>query len=415
MLFTFLRKGLLILLPVLLVLIIQIFKVRTSIYILLSFLFVFLSIVINAVFFDFHVVNTIMSLLLLFLPTVLLVSKPVVHYFSIEEWMKYSSHILVLVNLTALVNFLYVWMTGYGLLDDGFNGLYGRSGLSMHTFSLVNFIYCIYYFNRSNITKGILFFCCGFLCFYSLGLMFFLASIFLVLIGDLNKKHLKYLLGIGIATVAIVYSIDRSNPHTFSYVKENIQRSIDVYYNKKPYKSEMEDVRNFKSVKTPRKMLAFEGALNVISDPVKLLFGISPGTYNSRTSFLLNGEYSSSKLFANAQVRPKYAERDIYPLWNKKITFQYNDGTRNEPFSSFIAVIVEYGILQGLILIIMFRKRYKTLKDKNPKIKFFLRFLYYFTLFNMVSENYLEYPEFMLLLIFIFYSLDYSATKKIHA
>tara|TARA_R110002033_G_scaffold133508_1_gene173546 strand:- start:4846 stop:5886 length:1041 start_codon:yes stop_codon:yes gene_type:complete len=343
---------------------------------------------------------------------VVLLLKPKRHYVSIELWMSISSIVLMLVNFTGFINFIYVYISGNGLLDDAFNGLYGRSGLSMHTFSLVNFIYCTYYFTKANYKRAIFFLLSGFMCFYGLGVLLFVGALGIVFLINLNKKYFKYVILLPLSSWLIIFISTKINPTAFSYMNENIEKVIRVVRDKQPYESELSDVKKFKTVKTPRKIMAFEGGLRVLSNPKFLLFGVSPGTYNSRVSFLLNGEYTRNKIFKNIKNRPIYANEDIYPLWNKNITFQYNDGTRNEPFSSILALMVEYGILQTLLICFLFWQSFWRVKDQNRKHKFFIQFLFVFFFLNLLTENYLEYPEFIFLIIIIYKSIESANVKK---
>ena len=272
----------------------------------------------------------------------------------------------------------------------------------MHTFSLVNFIYCIYYFTKENYKKAVFFLLSGFMCFYGLGLLLFIGALAIVFLINLKKKYVKYIILLPLSVWLVIFITTKINPAAFSYMNNNIDRVLYTISNKRPYENELKDVKKFKTVKTPRKIMVFEGGLGVITNPTFFLFGISPGTYNSRVSFLLNGEYTRNKLFKNIRNRPFYADRDVYPLWNKNITFQYNDGTRNEPFSSLLALIVEYGVLQTLLICLLLWHSYKRLKAQNDNYKFFIQFLFVFFFLNILTENYFEYPEFILLIILYF-------------
>jgi len=373
-----------------------------------------ISLIINLLFNEVHLINNIFSILLLYLSVIVLLLKPKKQYVTLETWMSISSKLLILVNLTGFINFAYVYITGNGLLDDAFNGLYGRSGLSMHTFCLINFIYCIYYFTKANYKKGVFFLISGFMCFYGLGLLLFFGAIAIVFLVNLKKKYFKYIIILPLSIWLIVLTATKINPAAFSYMNNNIKRVQLTISNKRPYDNELRDVKKFKTVKTPRKIMAFEGGIRVLSNPIYFLFGTSPGTYNSRVSFLLNGEYTRNKLFKKIKNRPFYANRDIYPLWNKNITYQYNDGTRNEPFSSLLALIVEYGVLHTLIICFLFWISYKRLLVQNNDYKFFIQFLFSFFLLNILTENYLEYPEFMLLIIIIYKSIESNNVKKVY-
>jgi len=331
-------------------------------------------------------------------------------YITIEQWMKYSSVILILVDISGLINFIYVLITGSWLLDDSFSGLYGRSGLSMHTLSLVNFIYCIYYFEKKEYPKFLVFVISGFMCFYGLGLLLFIVSFGLVLLRSIKIEYIKYVISAPILIFLIIVFTNSINPHLFSYMNKNIDRALSSIVNDHPYENEMNDVRNLETVKTPRKILSFKGAFKRIKDPRIFLIGTGPGTYNSRTSFLLNGEYTRNPLFKKIRIRPIYAEKDIYPLWNNDIIFQFNDGTRNQPFSSVMAIFIEYGLLIFTILFFLMFNLFKRTLSNNSDKKLFVRFIFIFLFLNILFENYLEYPEFMILIIIIIKALESNST-----
>ena len=169
----------------------------------------------------------------------------------------------------------------------------------------------------------------------------------------------------------------------------------------------MDRVERFLTTKTPRKILAFRSYFEKITNSKSnILLGIGPGTYNSRTSFLLNGEYTKNPIFKKISSEPPLAVKYIYPLWNSKITYQYNDGTRNEPFSSFLSVLSEYGLIITLMLIYLLFKLYQRVSKVDNRNKFFIQFIFLFFALNLMLENYVEYPEFFLLAIIIIKPLE---------
>lgn len=404
--FTFFRSFLILLSPFLLVILAYLFNIRITIPMLISVVLLFIGFLVNWIFFEINLINNIVSLLLLYLPVIILVSKPKNSYFTFAQWMKISSIVLIIVDISGLANFFYVLITKTWLLDDSFSGLYGRSGLSMHTLSLINFLYCVYYLDIKDYKRFLIFAFSGFMCFYGLGLLLFLAALSLGLLRTMKMQYLKYVLLAPVLGYAIVLLTTQINPHIFSYMNKNIDRAVNSLVINIPYNEEMEDVRNFETVKTPRKILAFKGAIKRLKQPEIFFFGTSPGTYNSRTSFLLNGEYTRNPLFKKIRIRPKYAEIDIYPLWNKNIIFQFNDGTRNQPFSSIIAIFIEFGVLNGLLLCYLLYRLYKRTLSANPRNALFIRFLFVFAFFNILFENYFEYPEFMILIIIMVKTLE---------
>jgi hypothetical protein len=179
--------------------------------------------------------------------------------------------------------------------------------------------------------------------------------------------------------------------------------------------------------KIPRKIIVYKNYFSIyLKDPVLFLFGSGPGTFNSRTSFLLNGEYSTSKVFEKVLgiYRPKYASLGVYPLWNSKNSISnLTNGTRNEPFSSIISVLSEYGVLIfGLFALLIYAKtrsmRYTADKylvsckndGDRERITIMLHYLKLssiFILLGLFTENYLEYPEIM-----FFYLLGYKLIES---
>lgn len=415
LIFTFFRSLLILVGPFVILFIAYLYKAKLTPIALLSIIVLAISLLVNIVFYDFYLVNTIASILLLFIGVCVLLLKPKANGLPVSEWMNTSSYILLLVNATALVNFFYVFITGDGLLDDSFNGLYGRSGLSMHTLCIVNFIYAVYFLDQKKNIKFVLFFLSGVMCFYGLGLILFLVSLILAFGIRLKTRYIKYILLSPIVLIVLLLIITRVNPNILSYMNKNINRVTNSISLALPYEEEMEDVRNFETVKTPRKILMFKGSIKLMSAPHILLFGAGPGTYNSRTSFLLNGEYTSNKYLKRIKIEPEYAKRDIYPLWNENITFQYNDGTRNEPFSSIIALATEYGLINAIIIIVGIFYLYRKTLNYNRENKLFVRFLFIFSSFNLLSENYFEYPEFMILFIILVKGLEYKNESETYA
>src|SRR5690606_38470357 len=116
------------------------------------------------------------------------------------------------------------------------------------------------------------------------------------------------------------------------------------------YSEELIKAKDARWSEVPRKTVFYHGALNrLIGNPKITILGTSPGTYNSMTAFMLNGDYSGiGFLKENIKNLPKYHIEDVYPLWNEKIYGRmWMDGTRNQPFSSFMSIIIEYGLIIG--------------------------------------------------------------------
>jgi len=168
----------------------------------------------------------------------------------------------------------------------------------------------------------------------------------------------------------------------------------------------------------PRKLTVFYNYSKVFMDDIKLfLFGTGPGTFNSRTSFLLNGDYSNNllvKLMGASQ--PEYALDNAYALWNRNIlSIQFNDGTRNQPFSSVLALLAEYGFIFSLVLLLIVFHKIKGLLSglHNASIhatdpseqrgylvnREFLIVAGIFTILLLLSNNLIENTEILVFII----------------
>jgi hypothetical protein len=344
--------------------------------------------------------NLLISLLIFYLPIITLLSPATKHLLSLRKFMTITSKVLVFVNITAFINFIVNLYTRTAMIDDGFVGLYGQSGLMMHTLALVNYIYCVYFFYEKKMTKSGFLFLSGFMCFYGLGLVIFISVIVFLVLMKIRFEKIKYIF-ISILLFSLVVTIsNKINPKIFSYIKENINSAVGGLSNYS-YEEQIKIARENKWTRVPRKITAFAGGLKRMTELEVFSFGTGPGSYNSRTSFLLNGEYSSLiKSPENKGNIPFYAGLDIYPLWNRNITYQYNDGTRNQPFSSTLALIVEYGFLQFFLILVLLYQCMIRIKNGSENKNFF-KFLMLFVIINLFTENYIEYPEFFILVIFL--------------
>lgn len=407
LMFTFLRKWLIVFYPLIIALFFFAFKVRLGKLALVSIVLAIISSTYSIIDEGFYL-NTIISILILFIPLLFLISTAHRHILTLERFMILSARVLLIVNITAFVSFFINMYTKEMLLDDGFIGIYGKSGLMMHTLSLINFTYSVYYFFSKRYTFSIFFFISGFMCFYSLGLLIFIASISFVFMFNLNYNNLKKSLFVIPILVGLYFIVQAINPTTISYIEDNIERTISGVSNYS-YDEEMYLSEKCYYTETPRKITTFVGGFKRLSDTKIAILGTGPGTYNSRTSFLLNGDYSSE--LSNIRNRPKYASYDIYPLWNYDITYRLNDGTRNQPFSSILALLVEYGVIQFIIFFVLIINLISNFKQKGENIKFLL-FLFPFVLLNLVTENYIEYPEFFILILVILKIIETDITSK---
>jgi hypothetical protein len=302
--------------------------------------------------------------------------------------------------------------------DDAFIGFYGKHGLAIHTLSLINFCLGGYYFFKFyldtkswlNLILFIFFTLSAILSFYGLGLIVFLLTLVVF------KFSLRTLIKSAIISIFVIVFFSSLlyfiRPQTFMYNYENIRR-VDLFFSPHLTKKEVSQI--------PRKLLLYRNYVECFSkDPFLFLLGTGPGTFNSRSYFLLNGDYSRTKYLEMifGVHEPKYAREYVHPLWNAKNTVMFSDGTRNEPFSSVVAVLAEYGFLLFLLISFTVYSKYKSvliiLKQKAAQTKVdlvkynFLKFISIFIFINLFTDNFLEYPEIMLIYLLIFKLLEIS-------
>jgi len=357
-------------------------------------------------------------------PTLLLIlgkpSKSLVLNISLKElFWKYSLKILIIVNLSALITFSIVHFqdsfispVAMDLLDDSFYGLYGKSGLGGHVLSIINIIYAIRYFFIGNRQIGILFLVFSILGFYGLGLVLTIISLTIIFRKYLLAKiNFKYLLMAITLLVSGVFLIKSVNPKNYEYIKNSVFSFVVV--KDFDYKVEMHKANNLQTTSIPRKLTFIIGTFNRIKeDPYILFFGTSPGTYNSRVAFLLNGDLSKTKLLKdNIRKRPPFHQSDVYPLFNTKTTLvPWMGGTRNQPFSSIISVFIEYGVILGFLIFYTFYLfGFQIIRlNKNSKDQIALKFIFILSIFLFFFVYYLEVIEYVLpvLLLFKVYQVD---------
>jgi len=360
---TFLRAGLIVVYPFFVLAFCYIFSFRLSAgvvtLILASILLLPLAFVFNDQPFLF---NTILSLYIIYPILFLYLSnyKALRNDLDVpslyKRFIKYLSVIMVYNNLIGLAQFVILHH------DDAFTGFYGAHSIGPHGLGIINGFIFINYFVRFrhnprwSILFLMLFFLCSFvMAFFGMALVLLFVSIALFYL--FYQFKILNVIKFGTLVVFIMGVLFLASSKTFSY-NYNILSNTVVMLGEGDFSTDSA---------MPRKLTVFYNYSKVFMDDIKLfLFGTGPGTFNSRTSFLLNGDYSTNvlvKLMGASQ--PEYALDNAYSLWNRNIlSIQFNDGTRNQPFSSVIALLAEYGFIFALVLlIIVFQKIRGILRD----------------------------------------------------
>ena len=309
--------------------------------------------------------------------------------------------------------------------DDSFIGFYGTQGLGLHTLSLINFMIAVYYFftyqsnkkKKINLVLFLFFMLSAISCFYGLGLIVFVLTI---CIYNLSIKNFITTTIISVLVVLlIVCFFYLFNYKTFVYNYNNIKKG-ELFFDKNIDPKFVDQI--------PRKLILYKNYIQVYTKDIGLfLLGSGPGTFNSRTYFLLNGDYSRTKFLESilGVHEPKYAAKYVHTLWNSKnYSHKYfTDGTRNEPFSSVISMLAEYGFIVSTLILALTYLNYRSLiKRIKYSLSFklhepfpyhnYLKFISIFLFLNLFTDNFLEYPEIIIFYLLIYKLIELKTTDE---
>lgn len=154
-----------------------------------------------------------------------------------------------------------------------------------------------------------------------------------------------------------------------------------------------------------RKAMAFVNYKKIVTEnPEVLLWGCGPGGYNSRTAFLINNDANNPFTFLIGHAMPIYHLKYIYPLWNSSFVsqYEYNDGSRNKPFSSCLSVLSEYGIIFFFVLYSFFlRIWHKNIRAKWGTYRFSVLYDSIFMFLMLFFDQWIETSEMVFVLLAI--------------
>ncbi len=315
---------------------------------------------------------------------------------TIQSFIKTTQPILFIVNFIGLI----IWLKQHG---DEFGIAYGRHFEYVHGLALVNLMYFFYYIvqifynkkSRKNIILAILFFISFALCDFGLGWVTLFLTILTYMLLNINFKYaLLFICTISLAYIAL-------QTDKFSYEKQNIDNVI-------------------LNPDDARKAIMFYETKDLFNEnPLITLLGTGAGGYNSRASILLTND--SDNIFNKilGSQSPQFYQKYIYPLWNKSFVSQsdFTDGTRNKPFSSFVAIFCEQGIIFGFILFFSFIQRIYTYhrQEKKNSILTYLVLINLFMFISCIIHEWMISTEFILFLIINYISLCELRQKQINS
>jgi hypothetical protein len=284
--------------------------------------------------------------------------------------------------------------------DDSFEGFYGTFTVSQNGLSLINsvlFFYhlCMFQKHKNNIflALAIFFISSAVMGFYGAGLIAFLAAIVLTYFRIRLKNILVLLISLAFILVLVYVLMKTISPLTLDYNVNIIKRFLDPT-----------------AANAPRKIIIFKNYFDGYTQNVTdLLFGSGPGTFNSRSAFMVGSPTYFNADFLKSAEQPFYFRNYAYTLWNPSNTGPY-DGFMNQPFTSLLALLGEYGLLVTACIAFMllrhFRHYVKTGKQSaqeyglSVEYKMF-RFCSILMMILLIIDNYMEYPEIVALLLFI--------------
>lgn len=284
--------------------------------------------------------------------------------------------------------------------DDSFAGVYGTFTVSQNGLSIINALLFFYYFSVYLSLQRPIYLCCAIfflvsmiMGFYGAGLIVLLFSLTLTFLRITVRNIIRITILAVIAISLIVVVMQLVSPATLEYNVNIIKRFTQGT-----------------GMQTPRKLIIFQNYITAYtSSALDFLFGSGPGTFNSRSAFMVGSPtYFNVEIIKSAE-QPFYFRNYAYTLWNSSNTGPY-DGFMNQPFSSILALAGEFGLVVTFLLafiIYRYGRFWINLGHKHAgaaglatEARMF-KFTFFYLLLLIVIDNYIEYPEITALVILI--------------
>src|SRR5687767_14767750 len=328
---TYFRISLLVIYPLLVIFVFYYFKWkldRNAVYLLTFTLIFWLLSFRNGLYLKYNLIS-----LYFYIPFIVLLFASPSKINSERNYLKilmYAVSIIVVIN-----NFFGFYQYVLRPNDDSFEGLYGTFTVSQNGLSLVNsilffFYLCMYQKHKKNIflVLSVFFMISSVMGFYGAGLMAFLGALVLTYFRTKLKNIFILFFSLVIVLVLIYILMKTISPLTLDYNINIIKKFLDPT-----------------AVNAPRKLIIFRNYFNAYpSNLPDLLFGSGPGTFNSRSAFMVGSPSYFTAEFIKSPAQPQYFRDYAYTLWNPSNTGPY-DGFMNQPFTSILSLLGEYGLL----------------------------------------------------------------------
>jgi hypothetical protein len=317
--------------------------------------------------------------------------------------------------IVALVNNIWGFsqIIRFQYSDDIFTGIYSTYSLASGGLALMNSILGVYYFflyqqfrTRKYLFRFLFFTACALLGFYGAGLVVVLLAVFFTFLKPKLFSTIRVLVISAIGFFGVYYFLHLVKPGTLRYYEANFRFLSKLDANQ-----------------APRKIVSFYNyGIAYTTNAKDLLFGSGPGTFNSRSAFIVGSpSYFKPLGFIKSEEQPYYFKNYAYSLWNDTNTSQatFMDGFRNQPFSTLLTFLGEYGLLFTLFFMYVYYRYYRRIRNignnseaplQNVYRKM-VKFVFLLLPFLLLIDNYLEYPEIMLLLVTIIKLLHIEIQK----
>lgn len=284
--------------------------------------------------------------------------------------------------------------------DDSFSGIYGTFTVSQNGLALLNTVLLFYHFTvfQHHKKKLSLVFSAFFLIsmvmgFYGAGLMVFILTLMLTYFRVKRRNIIQLVFFTAITIAGAILLMKLISPLTLDYNFAIIDRFL-----------------HGSGANVPRKLTIFKNYFHGYTSNIPdLLFGSGPGTFNSRSAFMVGSPTYFKMDFIKSDFQPHYFREYAYTLWNPSNTGPY-DGFMNQPFTSILAILGEYGLIltSGMLYLLVNRFKYivklgnRMAKNKSVSVEFKVyKFCSIFALLLVIIDNYMEYPEIIALLLII--------------
>ncbi|MFT3825566.1 MAG: hypothetical protein QM731_16725 [Chitinophagaceae bacterium] len=393
---TFLRISLLFIYPVIAILVIEQLKLKLIRNVIILLLLVSAGLLLSFTH-GFFLRYNLMSLYHM-IPFLLLLfavpsEKSPVQLPLLEKFMTILALIALLNNMVGTYQFI------ADPTDDSFKGLVSSFSISLYVLVILNMVLFSYYFSnylekksKIQLWISIFFLFSAVMGFYGSGLAAFICA-FVLSFLQLRITSIAKTLFISVFSLLLIYYLTKwLRPEALYYYEVSVQRLLQ-----------------FDQQTGPRKIKSFYNYFNNYPPNTKdFLLGSGPGTFNSRSAFMVGSpSYFTKFTFFKSAEKPYYFKNYAYPLWNETNTSQalFQDGFRNQPFSSLLAFLGEYGLLFTLAFGWALYKYLNRLLHYDTRKQFLAarwqaKFLVFFMLFLLCIDNYFEYPETILLITF---------------